>query len=1062
MKKSDRSPLPQRVTEAGGNRIGGAFRRTRYLWYSFLFPFVLVYVAYLTRLVFPVGNRCILTIDLYHQYAPFLSELYEKLSGFDSLLYTWNAGMGLNFLALSAYYLISPFNLILLLFPRANLPEAIAFIQVLKIGLCSLSMAYYLRRRFGREGMGIVLFGAFYALSAYILAYSWNIMWLDGILMLPVLALGLEEMIAGRRFVRYVIGLALTITFCYYIAYFICLFLVIYFLVAYFSRHPALRFGLFVRKGVKFAFFSVLAAGISMAVVLPTYTALQLTSAANDVSPATWNLSFNLFDFLTNHLLVVPLHIREGLPNIYCGLAALILIPLYFFSPSIPVRSKIAHLLGLLALFFSFSVNTLDFLWNGGHYPNQLPYRYAFVYVFLLLSMGYPVYIRLREFPARLIVGVSMAAAAFVVLADKLAADSADTLTVYLSLLFLAFLAAGMVYARSPRHPRELRVTVLSSVIIAELLVNTFVTVDLMDRTEYYSDRAGFVGDRVRLIDLMDTVEDDGTGDFYRVELLKPRTVNDTVLHSYRGISIFASTAYLKTTQLMRSLGLHNNGINSYCYYDSTPVLESMLGIRYLVSKDAAYARPTMEAVSNDGEYTVYRNPYALPVAYMVGDRIDGWKTTGGNPFEVQNDFLERSADVRDVLLPLDVKLVNSTNMTVQSSADAGSFSYTKPGSGSCSATLSIKVPVSREVSFYLDAGQLDTTEVLFGESDPAPKSYDLKRPYIVDLGRVEAGTEVLVKMTFKDAPNGSVKLYAVSMDEARFKQAMGVLASQGLDVESFDDTSITGTIRVETAGTMFTSIPYDRGWTVRVDGSPVETSALEDGLLSIRLEPGTHRIEMDYTPPRLMEGLLVSGASLLLLGLTFLVFRILRRQAPPDSPLADTWPPLPEWTGGEEEDESAGFTDPLGEIADRDNGGGSDGGLYATGRYRSERAALHAGRRTETHDRIRHVTLPEILPTETGTGEDAGDPHDAAMPDVLPPRIPMSPVDGLSRSAAAPAVMDTPAAAEGTAGGSGGGRGVDEPLEPGIRDDLAEQQGEQEENEREPGQHQQGVDRTP
>lgn len=1039
MKKSDQPILSPRDLEAGGSRIGGAFRRNKYLWYAFLFPFVLTYLAYLTRGLYPIANRDILTIDLYHQYAPFLSELYEKLSGFDSLLYTWNAGMGLNFLALSAYYLISPFNLILLLFPRANLPEAIAFIQVLKIGLCSLTMAYYLRRKFGRDGIGLALFGSLYAMSTYVIAYSWNIMWLDGVLMLPVIALGLDEMIAGRRYIRYVVLLALTITFCYYISYFICLFLVIYFLISYFSMYPALRFGLLLRKGVKFAFFSALAGGLSAIVVLPTYTALQLTSAANDTMPSVWKLSFNLFDFLTNQMLVVPLHIRDGLPNIYCGLVMLLLIPLYFFSPTIPIRSKVAHIVGLMMVYFSFNINALDFIWNGMHYPNQLPYRYAFVYVFLVVSMGYPVFLRLKEFPARLILGVAMAAAAFVLLAEKLGAASADPLTVYLSVFFLSLLAAAFGYARNVRHPRELRITVLASVIIAEILVNTFVSVDLLDRTEYYSDRGGFVEDRVRLIDLMDRVEADGSGDFYRVELLEPRTVNDTILHSYRGVSVFASTAYLKTTQVMRALGLHNNGINSYRFSDSTPVVESILGIRYLVGKDAAYSRPTMETDRTDGEYTVFKNPYALPVAYMAGQNMDDWQLYDDNPFDVQNQFLQLSTGIDKVFLPLKTAVLTESNMTIQKTSSDSSYSYTKPGTGSCSATLTIDVPISREVSFYLDANQLDTTMVTIGDDETGARSYDLKRPYIVDLGFLDAGTVIQVQMTFKDATSGSIKLYAASLDEVRFKQAMKKLSDQGLDVETFSDTSIVGTIQVREAGTLFTSIPYDAGWTVKVDGNKVPASALADGLLSVELVTGEHRIEMEYLPPKLLLGALVTAGSLVVLAAVALVLGLIRRRRPPDEPLSGLWPPIPEWSeyDGEEEATDLDLLSP-----EHDDGRGADG-WHATSRYRSLQAGEPGGRAGALQEKIRHITLPEItadeVETETGS--------------VLPPQIPLNPVDDRFAPAAS--------APETGAGMSSRDRGPDDIPEHGVREDAAEQDGDQKQDDGESDQDEHGVERT-
>ena len=70
---------------------------------------------------------------------------------------------------------------------------------VLKIGLAGLSFTWYLRKRSGVPDFGACFFGIFYALSGYMAAYSWNIMWLDCIVLFPLILLGLEQLVREKK-----------------------------------------------------------------------------------------------------------------------------------------------------------------------------------------------------------------------------------------------------------------------------------------------------------------------------------------------------------------------------------------------------------------------------------------------------------------------------------------------------------------------------------------------------------------------------------------------------------------------------------------------------------------------------------------------------------------------------------------------------------------------------------------------------------------------------------------------------------------------------------------------
>ena len=211
--------------------IDGYLRPIDGLWAAFCIPVVIMVIIFAQRGIFPFGEESFLRTDMYHQYAPFFSEFQHKLSGGGSLLYSWNIGMGINFSALYAYYLASPLNWFLILCPKNLVIEFMTYSIVLKIGLSGLSFAWYLRRHCNRNDFGVAFFGIFYALSGYMAAYSWNIMWLDCILLFPVIMLGLERLVKERKGMLYSICLGICILSNYYISIMICIFLVIYFAV---------------------------------------------------------------------------------------------------------------------------------------------------------------------------------------------------------------------------------------------------------------------------------------------------------------------------------------------------------------------------------------------------------------------------------------------------------------------------------------------------------------------------------------------------------------------------------------------------------------------------------------------------------------------------------------------------------------------------------------------------------------------------------------------------------------------------------------------------------------
>ena len=369
---------------------------------AFGIPFVASVIICAANGIYPFGNNCILHIDMYHQYCPFFMEFREKLTEGGSLLYSWNLGLGADFIALYAYYLASPMNWLLILCPKGLVIEFMTLTTWIKIALVGLFFYCYLEERFRLEGRDgryhistsapALVFSTAYAFSGFVATYSWNIMWMDSIALAPLIIMGLERLVKRNRPEVYYVSLALSIVCNYYISIMICLFLVLYFFVLLLEQKQGK-----VMACVRFAWYSLLAGGTAAVLLIPEIIMLGYTASADSGFPTTMKWYFGWIEELSR--LCVTADPYTGLdhwPNIYCGVFTILLVLLYVGNRKIKWTYKVPRILLLVFMLLSFSNNILNYIWHGLHFPNSLPARQSFLFIFLMLAMGYEAYLKRR------------------------------------------------------------------------------------------------------------------------------------------------------------------------------------------------------------------------------------------------------------------------------------------------------------------------------------------------------------------------------------------------------------------------------------------------------------------------------------------------------------------------------------------------------------------------------------------------------------------------------------------------------------------------------------------
>jgi uncharacterized membrane protein YfhO len=918
-------------------QTGMLLRKNYIIIMSFFLPVITLTIAYITCGIYPFGKWDLLIIDLYHQYAPFISDFQERLKSFSSLLYSWSGGLGTNYLPLYAYYLASPLNLITILFPKEFLAEAVLVLTLLKVGLAGACFAFYLKGVHNEQNLSTVAFSLLYALSGYVLAFSWNIMWMDAIYLLPLIILGLVRLVRDSRGFFYCITLAVALLSNFYIAFFICFFVLLYYPVCLFQYNSIKKPALLVKKTAKFAGFSLLSGGLSATLLLPTFFALKTTSAAGDVFPKTITHYFDLFDYITRHFTAAPPSIREGMPNLYCGIIVLILIPIYFLSKSIKLKEKLWHLVLLAMLVLSFNINILSFIWHGFHYPNQVPYRFSFVYIFLFLSMCYDAFKRLDEFTGKQIGAICMTVLGLVIISQKFDDLSLEYTTLYSSIIFIILYAAAFNLDRSSYkiqsskiHSLKIQFSHLPKtlfiflVIAAEVVTSTVLITMKIDSIEGYSLRDGYSSGKevTQIREWISNIEKEDK-DFYRMEILPPKTTNDPYLYNYRGLSMFSSTLPEKTVKMFENLGYHSNSINSYEYEGSTAILDSLFGIKYLIYRSPNIEEHLYRQIEATDEMTVFKNPYALSLGFQTPDKLKKFYSTSSNPFDAQNSLVNYICGIKDILIPIEQERGNQDNLTFSSSGTKYySFNRTNKEISS-TARIKFKIEKGQQVYLYYKAPydmkgsgfvninvnanaktnadvadvniNVDTnTNVNFGadsnidvgtdsnidanvhnsndNNNNRKVDFNPKHSSIINLGFCESGTSLEFQLYFeKSAPeSGRFEIYACSLNQQAFENAISLIKEKSMTVEGFTDTRILGHIESSNDGLMVMTIPYNKGWHVKINNQKVETLAVDDCLLAFDLPAGSNSIELRFVPEKFYIGGAITLVSILILVLLF------------------------------------------------------------------------------------------------------------------------------------------------------------------------------------------------
>lgn len=844
---------------------------------AFIVPVILLLIVYALIGQWPFGNKSlIVTWDMDDQYINFFQYLKSVFYDSNNFIYTFSKTLGGDMIGLTAYYLASPINLLFIIFNNSNISKVVLLVTLMKIGLSGFTFYWFISSKYS-IALHNIIFSSAYALMGYNIVYQQNIMWLDGVILLPVVVLGLDKLVNERKYLLYTVSLAAAIITNYYIGYMICIFSGLYFIYAVilsYNKDESYADNSIVKQILYFIISSVLAVGLSSFILLPAVKSLAGEDGPKLSSLLDISSQLNIFDLISKFYTgsFTWQEVIDGMPNVFCSLTIVILVILYFINLNISKKEKICSAAFLAILFLSLKIIMINNIWHGFCAPTGFPYRFSFALTFLIIYFAFRCFTNIKQgiVKKHLIICLLL----FLIMSDAIFAMNYDYLSASKILwsIFIALLTLICLFSLIKKDIlKRIPILIMCILCFSDLIANGYLTLKKYNYADIY-DVQSYINENEPILQMID----ENDTDFYRTELNYYHTVNDSMLLNYNGLTHYSSCDKEFVRSFMAKLGVQDRW--AYVIYGkgNTILLDSLFGIKYLLSKSIPNSYYTKTYTQND--VTVYKNPYALPIAFFSDQEILNLNTDSTNPFELQNNIFETIANLsQDILKPCDNITVNTYNLTVQ--IDDSSIVYTAINPSS-EAYIEYSIKAENLYPMYANFNAISSTANLYIDDNLVKSCYrqdfDFVKGGIVQLGEHAVDDIVKVKIVLKDQKFTLSRASFYYQDMDTFRIYYDKITEDSCNLEEISSSHLIGTVNIQEDNKYLVfTIPYEDDWQVTLDGKKVETAMAVDTLMAIPISEGEHTVELKYIPNGLYFGVGISAFSLI----AILIFAIWNRK---------------------------------------------------------------------------------------------------------------------------------------------------------------------------------------
>ncbi|CAM3210131.1 copper ABC transporter permease [Vagococcus fessus] len=860
------------MTEIKTKKIFYKNKMTLYPLAAFLIPIAVMAGVYATQGIYWGSDRSLLASDAFAQFSNFHASFNNVLHGKQSIFYTWNSSLGLNYYALISYYLSGIFTPLVFFFKNEAIPDALYFLTLLKIGLAGLSFWYFAKHTYRFNPVLKVAFSNCYALMSFITAQSELIMWLDAFIYLPLIFLGIHKIMEGKNptllFVSY---------FLLFVSNFYFGFMVGLLSFLYFWARASTNWKTYKKSIPRYLITSFLAGIASMVMILPTV--LDIRSNGEKLNKIAWvkTEATAFWDLIAKNMVGSYDGTKYGsIPFIYIGLVPLILCLFYFFTKKVPRRNKLAYGSIMIFIIISFYFNPLNLFWHGLHAPNMFLFRFAFTFSFMVIVLaGYGLEHLTKadsHLYNRIIIGLMTLVLVFYFTKGPTAYTYITIYQLVATLLFLGiYLITFYFFFKSSRKHSNVRrqhliMAILALAMLSEAVANTSWMIEGIRKDWNYASRVLYSGpysDINSLVKQTKKVEEDS---FYRMESMEPVTANDGINYGYSGVSTFTSIRNRNTNSFLNELGYRSRGTNQNIRYDNnTLVMDSLLGIRYNISKNKTLKFGFKEFDKNN-TLKMYQNDYANSLGMMAPRSLYKYKPK-------ENAFLDNQASLLSTLSGNKLNLfthsfpevVSTTNTKIEEKDNITSFKELEFNKAK-DITYKLTVPANKQAYLSLQPTNFadlksGTAEITVGTHKQKTRMSATGQYY--DLGFYDEAKTIEFTVSFFGTANLDVFTpKVIFLNNKEYADAFNKMKPSQVPFQ-VKGRKAKATVNVpEGREVLFTTIPYDKGWKAYVDGKKTKIKPLDKAFITLDLKPGQHEIEFVFLPYGFIMGVICFIAS--------------------------------------------------------------------------------------------------------------------------------------------------------------------------------------------------------
>jgi len=824
---------------------------------SFIIPVIIMIGVYLSQGIYWNSDTSPLLGDGFHQYVIFDVALRNILHGNGSLFYTFTSGLGLNFYALSSYYLGSFLSPLVYFFNLSNMPDAVYLTTLLKFGLIGLSTYFSLNKLFQSIPKPLKLaLSTSYALMSFSVSQLEIKTWLDVFILIPLIITGLHLLITEKRFLLYFTSLSILFIQNYYFGYMTALFLIFWYLCQ-------ISWDFKTRKSsvLDFIVISFLASMASLILTLPTLFDLQTHGEKfSEVTKFQTESSWYLDLFAKQFIGSFDTTKYGAIPMIFVGLLPFILSILFFTLKSIKFHVKLIYAIFFAFLIASFYIEVLDLLWQGMHTPNMFLHRYAWIFSTLLIYTAAEVLNRLKELRIwNFLVSLFLVVTGFLATIYLKSHYSFLTdLNILLTLEFLIVYSLLLLAVIKKFISINLFAILISLFILVEMSLNASSQMDGIAKEWGFASRSAYNRD----IPAMESFSTYIGNQFTRTEKLETQTGNDSMKFNYNGISQFSSVRNRLASSTLDKLGFKSSGTNLNLRYANNSILaDSLFGIQYNISENPI-DKYGFQYIYQKDNLTLYENQFSLPIAFASQSIYNDVKFNE-HTLDNQASFLNQLANVDfDYFSPISYDKTENTNDLI---------SVTSSSNEDAAIQYQIEVPENSQV-------YLSFTNLHF--SNDKQKKVDIlvngeKKTFTTDnafsffnLGYTKEKKTFNIHVSFPG--NSQVSFESPTfyrLDTKTLTEAIQKIKEQPVTV-STSKNKVFATYDVKQDTSIFFTIPYDKGWSAYQDGKKIEIKQAQTGFMKVDVPKGKGTITLSFIPNGFITGAICSFTSLLLFGI--------------------------------------------------------------------------------------------------------------------------------------------------------------------------------------------------